>query len=303
MHNLILFLVIFLILIIRFTIVNFFPIMFDYFSEFIYLLICSFFLSMYISGNKYLAFFASLTIFYSCLLYKYNSTNYNTDSIKNNVIFIFGLLFIILYNKLFYKYSENRYFHFTLYFMIMYFVASIGEWVIHKYFMHGYQYAHWVKNIPLLNILDDEHEIHHHDVNKDMTITKDFNVNSVIFTNIHLIAIFFTFTIVSFVLVFFTGLKIKIHEQIGVVIFLGLSVVFIWNNIHPAMHEITIKDQTLLRGLPTFLEKMDKSNIYYKNHEMHHLVKEISKKGNFNVVLLAADDLFNTNNLFKNIEL
>jgi len=303
MYNITLILITFLILIIRFSIIKFFPIMFEEYSEFVYLFICSFFLSMYVSGSIYLAFFASLSVFYSCLLYKYNSNNYNNDSIINTVIFIFGLLFIILSNNLLYKYSENCNFHFLIYFMIMYLAMSIGEWLIHKYLMHGYQFAPYVRNIPFIGIIDKEHQLHHHDVNKDMTITNDFNETSVIFENIHLLGIFLIAIIVSFMITFFMKLKVKIHEQLGVIIFLSLLITLIWNNIHPAMHDVVITDQSLLKAIPSCLEKIDKSNIYFKNHEMHHLVKEISKKGNFNVVFLAADDLFNTNNLFKNMDL
>jgi hypothetical protein len=185
----------------------------------------------------------------------------------------------------------------------MYLAMSIGEWLIHKYLMHGYQFAPYVRNIPFIGIIDKEHQLHHHDVNKDMTITNDFNETSVIFENIHLLGIFLIAIIVSFMITFFMKLKVKIHEQLGVIIFLSLLITLIWNNIHPAMHDVVITDQSLLKAIPSCLEKIDKSNIYFKNHEMHHLVKEISKKGNFNVVFLAADDLFNTNNLFKNMDL
>lgn len=87
-------------------------------------------------------------------------------------------------------------------------------------------------------------------------------------------------------------------ETIYVVIFMVILFGVIWNNIHPASHNVTLKID-LLEGPPSsILPTIDNNGLLYNNHKLHHIIKG-KNKGNFNVVFLGADELLNTNNLLK----
>ena len=69
-----------------------------------------------------------------------------------------------------------------------------------------------------------------------------------------------------------------------------------WNKIHPKFHDYEVQKLSIKYG-PHDNGLFDTSffqKLLYRNHEAHHIQKG-EKKGNYNIILLGADEWMNRN--------
>ena len=214
--------------------------------------------------------------------------NYNNEYII--ILISFCVLFYVLCN------NDVKIYNFI---MIYYILFSCLEYFYHKYIMHGYNNSilkKVFKNIDVLNNffdrLNKSHIKHHLGVDNKMNITDENNDES-LFMNWE---IFIYLTIY----LFFIGLISKYisNYDISILSILILSFIvsfiweYIWNKIHKKMHNLeynySIKYGPYDQG---YFNLNYIANILYENHKKHHTKK---KKGNYNIILLGADEWFNT---------
>jgi hypothetical protein len=143
--------------------------------------------------------------------------------------------------------------------------------------------------IPYINYPLSYHIKHHLDVKYNMELNKNY-VNNLdglyfIWSSVVLLSIFAY-------LIYYVIIKVLFKYDIEnkYILLLAISVLLlyrlIWNYIHPKMHQLSkekIEDMN-------FIEKF-----LFKNHAYHHLQKG-DKKGNYNIVVVGADHLFNDYN-------
>ena len=195
--------------------------------------------------------------------------------------------------------------HWSLYILLMYWVSSFMEYALHKYIMHCYIHIPWLDKISSENAVirraQDSchgHRIHHLDVNSDMSLKGgDSHVDELFFhwKPFSITAIFVL--ILGYIMILILGLNITVSKHILCTMLIALIGGFVWNTIHPAMHNRNDLHVPLTLGIPRIPnDHMNSDNIYYANHDMHHQVKGMSK-GNYNIVFLGADELLNNNNL------
>jgi hypothetical protein len=163
--------------------------------------------------------------------------------------------------------------------------------------MHCYQYAPWILNIPNVFIKGAclEHKNHHLSVKGDMTLRETSHDEELIFglktTSVFTVIIFIMSGFVVYSLDI-KGVTVYTHAIVSVIATLLVSM--IWNSIHTKMHKKEV-------DVP-FIPKIDTPEsvyqVYLKNHDLHHRIKG-EDKGNFNVVVLGADEIFKTNNKEK----
>lgn len=176
----------------------------------------------------------------------------------------------------------------VIFLVVAYIVASILEWIIHKYIMHA-------KTGILHELAGRDHIRHHLQVNSDMSLnTPHDNAEGIYFK--------YTATIVSF-LVFFAIMtvlsKYVLHFSLPIwlIAVLTFAIVcfhhFMWNSIHSSMHN---HDAPYNDGIPrsnSFL----KGTKYYDYLDWYHTIHHLEKgpmKGNYNVCFPFADYLFGT---------
>jgi hypothetical protein len=216
----------------------------------------------------------------------------NTTGLGNTIMFVFGLATVFVASNLLGPYKDSLIVDYTLYAVVMYSTASVIEWIIHRYLMHCYQYAPWILNIPNVFIKGAclEHKNHHLSVKGDMTLRETSHDEELIFdlktTSIFTVIIFIMSGFVVYSLDI-KGVTVYTHAIVSV---LGtLLVSMIWNSIHTKMHKNDIDISVIPESV---------YNVYLKNHNLHHQIKG-EDKGNFNVVVLGADEIFKTNNKEK----
>ena len=176
----------------------------------------------------------------------------------------------------------------------LYAINSFFEYFFHKYCMHTNFLNN--KTISSINNKTKNHLLHHLDVKIDMKLDDKY-INHLdglyfnIYDTFNLIILFFIINTIIIKIIF--KYKITYKYIILLSIINPISYYFLWNYIHPKMHQISnnkIDDMN-------FFEK-----ILFKNHSYHHLQKG-DKKGNYNIVYLGADYLFNAyNNCVDNKE-
>ena len=180
----------------------------------------------------------------------------------------------------------KKIFNFVLVVLTVYIITSISEWMVHKYIMHN-------------NYLNENnysnHIRHHKNISHDQTlIKKNYHDEDLYFS--------ITYTVMTTLLLFpiyyiIINKVFKYKKSLTFILMLSLFIAIIytlsWNYLHPLFH--------MMHKVPydkwTNLEK-----IYFHNHAYHHLVKG-NNKGNYCIVFLGADHLFNTfNNCVDNKE-
>lgn len=237
--------------------------------------------------NHEKSLFISLMLIMILTLYNYN----------NNFIIILILLYILIYilcNNDVKKYN---------FIMIYYILFSCLEYFYHKYIMHKYNNSLFKKIFKHINILDNffdklnkSHIKHHLGVDKDMNI-KNKNNDESLFMNWE---IFLYLTIY----LFFIGLISKYisNYDISILSILLISFIvsfiweYIWNKIHKKMHNFDYNYSIKYGPYDQGYFNLDFiANIFYENHKKHHTKYNI-KKGNYNIILLGADEWFNTHN-------
>jgi len=292
-------------IIVRHVILTFTP--WIVFSGYIFMFAIAFILSYVIKKSYYISLFIGLLVVYGRLIYRYLNPQAKTNytSIQNTGLFIVGLIFIILLSH---ALKKPKALHLPIYFMVVYLFFSLIEWVLHRYIMHCYMYFPWLDKvqpnhttIPFITYNMQKschlHHEHHKSVNPDMSL-KDpdhrdsheliFDWPTMIMTILLVIPLLFGVT-------YILRLHINWKIQIATVIIAAIIFCLAWNSIHPTMHGSHVK-VAATEGAPNMGWNLDKDNIYYRNHDIHHQIKG-DEKGNYNVIFLGADELLMTNKI------
>ena len=170
--------------------------------------------------------------------------------------------------------------------ILMYVVASLFEWVLHKHVMHGN--PNTLKKIPIFgNLMASvarDHLQHHKHVNIDMTLREDTKTKGVYFQWV---------TTLVFVLLIYGFLKCSVPLPIVLVIISVSIHNLLWNNWHTRFHQYQ-HQIGVLDGLPK-LSIFPLGPIYnylWIYHAIHHSQK--GEKYNFNIILPMFDHIFGT---------
>ena len=238
--------------------------------------------------------FFSLLLFLLITIYRYN---------KN--LFLLALISLSLLYTLFdYKQKLNL-FNFV---MLNYIFLSIYEYLTHKYIMHFNKDSYlskMMKHIPYLNKLyfkiGNNHIKHHMSVEPDMKlkggVIEYSTHNDGLFSNWdEFVPLTFTSLIGMIGIKMITNYDISLINMFIMSMIITYSWSYLWNKIHPQMHnhdiKFTIKDGPYDNGL---FDLSFMKNILLDNHKIHHMRKG-DNRGNYNVILLGADEWFNRNN-------
>jgi hypothetical protein len=163
----------------------------------------------------------------------------------------------------------------------LYILASMIEHSYHRFIMHT------KPNCITKYIYGSAHQIHHDDVNHNMTLRPNYDKGGLFF---EWDAIIF-FILIYYIVIFVIGKKVC-NVQISninliiVSIFVSVLYRFGWNYYHKRIHFIDEYSKCLKN--PYF-------NWVFKNHSYHHLQKG-KRKGNFNILLPGFDYMVGTNN-------
>lgn len=262
------------------------------FNNYLYMGLIGFLLIFYETKNYNLALFTSLLIIYCYTFYNYHNQNKKNISL----LYYIALLFIIFMLK--YKINDN-YLLLPNFIMVFYGLVSITEFIAHKYVMHNSIDNKIIKNIkPLKNHLDQinkSHIEHHIEVLPNMKLTKVKNERS-LFMGWYVTAMGLPLLcIVAYIATKITNYNIS-KKNIFIICLISLLLwQYVWNKIHPLMHrymnEYSIKKGPYDNG---YFNLNYINYLLYDNHKKHHLQKG-SKKGNYNVIILGADEWFNSN--------
>lgn len=254
-----------------------------------------------------LSLFTALIITFVRTIYIYNSDaedikpkNYN--SIKNTSIFVLALGFI--YTVIHFKNDIKPYVPLTNFVLILYMILSLFEFIIHRYVMHcNYSnsfFNYIISNVPYLNDTCKNHMKHHVNVNPDMTVSdeKDDPLNDNKFRmgwNLYVL-LTIAFLVSTYISKFISGYKISLTNATILSVLLAFLWQYIWNKTHVAMHEFEYK-YSISRGPydEGLIDTEGLKDLLYTNHAAHHAQKG-EKKGNFNVIILGADEWLNFNN-------
>ena len=267
------------------------------FSGYAYMFAITFAISYGILHDLKASLLISLLTTIGLVLYRYSQTTEtlkDVTGIRNTLVFVFGLVTVFVASNFLAPYKNSLVVDYALYATVLYSAASAMEWVIHRYLMHCYQYAPWILNSPLKGKCL-EHKNHHMSVKDDMSLRETSHDVELIFG----LKTTSMFTVVFFIISGFVvysldikGVNVYTHAIVSVLAVLLVSM--IWNSIHTKMHKKEV-------DVP-FVPKIDTPDsvyqVYLKNHDLHHQIKG-EDKGNFNVVVLGADEIFKTNNKEK----
>lgn len=181
-------------------------------------------------------------------------------------------------------------------------LASVLEWLSHRYVMHGLGVIGSVfKNFGT----SDSHIEHHSETLLTQDIPDSFKASGLVFNPVlEPLILIIIFLSGIFLLRKATGLKEYTPWFLVVLFGIALSLLYfwVWNSIHASFHKryIAINEplahsETIYGIFPHFVP--NESALYYKllfkYHILHHLNKGKSK-GNFNVLLPFSDFIFGT---------
>ena len=187
--------------------------------------------------------------------------------------------------------------------ILNYIFFSIFEFIAHKYIMHcdkNSLLTKIIKNIPFVNeeyiSTCDYHIEHHIEVNPDMTLNENKRKDSLFMGWNTYIFIFFI-TLLSVFISKNISMYIISYKNIFIIsIILSFIWSYIWNKVHIKMHKMNL-DYSIKEGPydENLLDLDIIKNLLLVNHMNHHLQKG-DKKGNYNVIVLGADEWFGYNN-------
>ena len=183
--------------------------------------------------------------------------------------------------------------------MLNYIFLSILELAIHKNVMHCDKnglLSSIVKYIPVFNdeyeCQCDSHIQHHVEVEPDMSLNSVDDEKS-LFMYWRVFILFFILLLVCT-----TMAKHISNYNIGFKYLLIISGVvtfvyeYLWNKVHHKMHEYYSTFSILEGPYDNGLFNLDiVKNMLYNNHKNHHLQKG-TRKGNYNIIVLGADEWF-----------
>jgi hypothetical protein len=243
--------------------------------------------SYLISKNYNASLFVSLIALLSV-------TTFNYNCLQLNLIIILLLLF---------KLNDNntKLINFIL---ISYVFYSITELLVHKHVMHCNKDSIISKTLEQLQIpivtnhyFDTcEHHIDHHiSVKSDMTLSH-VNHKQSLFMGWNVFIHIFILTSITLILSKYVS-NYDISYKYIFIISLVLTYIwsYLWNKIHIKMHDYDTEYSIREGPYDSTLETGFIKDLLLNNHTKHHLQKGV-KKGNFNVIILGADEWFGYNN-------
>ena len=158
-----------------------------------------------------------------------------------------------------------------------------------------------IKKIPILGneffTTCDTHIEHHIDVEKDMHIDIPSDLEGGLYMSWYISPYLIPKTIIIMILSRYIS-NIKISNSMIIIWSIIFCIVwqYIWNKVHVDMHNLennySIKKGPYDEGL---FNLNYVTRLLFRNHANHHIQKG-NRKGNFNVILLGADEWFNSNN-------
>jgi len=256
----------------------------------------------YLTKKSNLSLFAGLLATFGRTIYRYQSIDLdsiNKLSIENTILFILGISipFVVSHYK---KIINNSYIDGFNFVGLIYVMISIVEFLLHKYTMHCDRESNFVKMIKKIPIIGNEffetcdgHINHHLDVEKDMHIDEPSSESGLYMgwnITMYLAPITIAIMMISRNI---TNYKISTKMIVGLSFVLSFIWQYIWNKVHVEMHNLennySIKKGPYDEGM---LDLNPVTRVLFTNHANHHLQKG-EKKGNFNVIIMGADDWFN----------
>lgn len=256
------------------------------------LLLVSFLLFYFILFNRNynLSLFSSLSIFLILTIYNYN--------------YYYLILLVILYFiLLLVKFNIKKYINLINFILLFYIFFSIVEFLIHKNVMHCDKnsfISKIIEYIPFFNLqyflTCEKHIQHHLEVEPDMTLNNIKYKESLFMGWNIFIYIFFAFLICGLLSKVISNYDISYKYLFifcGIITFLWE---YLWNKVHVKMHDNSI-DYSIKEGPydENLFDLYIIKNMLLKNHQNHHLQKG-DEKGNYNVIILGADEWFGYNN-------
>jgi len=251
------------------------------------------FISLYLYTKNYnLALFLSLVF-----LYIRTISNYNPIAL---IVPLSLVVFLLIYRIDFMEYTNMEISNFL---MLFYIFFSIVELTAHKYIMHCDKdslFSKIIAKIPFINstYLDtcNKHVQHHLEVKPDMELIENKNKSSLFMGWSIFLYLFGAFLVCLLLAKYISGYDITYTNLILLAVVVTFVWEYIWNKVHVKMHNYEI-DYSIKEGpYDENLFELDYvKNLLLRNHTYHHLQKG-ERKGNYNVILLGADEWFNLNN-------
>lgn len=296
--------IIFIIIILQIVISQYFPNLL--LNDYLYSSLFIFFFLYIFTKNIVISLFGTLITFLINTFLHYQKTDYKNPNeyllLTDTRIFI---PFIILLSMIVYHIPEKWFKTINIINMILIFfiIYSILEWFIHKNVMHAHKFNEFyiaTKGVPVISNFVDEsnksHITHHIETENDMTLKETHtDKNSLFFQWKVFLPVYILNIIVLFILFILFKIPLpKIH-----ILWISIIIVFtyflLWNKTHAKMHQQTV-DITLKEGPSDYdiIPIQWYLRLIYLNHVKHHLQKG-DKKGNYNVVMIGADEWLGTN--------
>lgn len=262
----------------------------------------------YLTKKTNLSLFTGLLVVIGKTIYRYeaiDSDSINNLGIENTILFIFGIS-IPFFVSHYIKYFDSNYINVINFVGINYVLISCVEYILHKYVMHcnkESKFGEMIKKIPYIRnkVFDISHwHIQHHlDVGNDMHIDEEtaFDLEQTIYMGWSITAQYVPI-IIAILAISRNITNVNISNLNILVISFIISFIwqYIWNKVHAEMHNLenkySIKKGPYDEGL---FDLNQLTRVLLTNHTNHHKQKG-EKKGNYNVILLGADEWFNSNN-------
>ena len=255
----------------------------------------------YLTKKMNLALFTSLVTLMGRTIYRYQAIDLesiNKLGIRNTILFILGisLPFLVSHYK---KHLNNNYIDGFNFAGLIYVMLSCLEYLLHKYTMHcdrESKLVKMIKKIPFVGneffVTCDRHIEHHLDVEKDMHIDEPSSEQG------WAVSAYLAPITMAIMAISRKVSNFDISNRMILVLSLVLCFIwqYIWNKVHVEMHNLenkySIKKGPYDQGL---FDLNPVTRVLFTNHANHHLQKG-EKKGNYNVIVMGADEWFGANN-------
>lgn len=276
------------------------------FSGYLYIFVIGCVIAYVTSQRFHVALLVGITLVYALMLYRYSQDKIVLDNYtgwQNTSIFIIGIVAAYGFAVMAAPFSNALWMHGILFLMILYLAASVIEWVLHRGIMHCYMF--W----PGLDKMDASkswfwkqlqkschlHKDHHLSVKNDMSLKEVKDDHELIFDWPTTLGIALLGYPLILLITHLLDIRVVWWVQLIAIIIMAIVFSLIWNSIHATMHGEQVH-VPLQEGPPNMDVNMPDDAVYVRNHVLHHQIKG-EQKGNYNVVFLGADELFQTNRL------
>jgi hypothetical protein len=258
--------------------------------------------SYYINKKYDISLFISLITV--LILTFYNYIFDNTNALSKILILLLGLSIGTL------KSYTNNNIILANFVILVYIFISLMEYFIHKNIMHcnlNGPFISFISKIPFVGgeVIDTckYHIEHHKDVNKDLSIDEVSHEEGMFMGWEVTLYLFLLVTIIMLISRYISNMKISNKSLITSSIVISILWCYLWNKIHISMHKLE-NNYSIYKGAfdENLFDLTFIMNILLSNHGKHHSQKG-EKKGNYNIILLGADEwLYNNNKVIDNSE-